>query len=159
MGFRISHVVFSADEKYLILSAETGGGLAVYDVLALMSGSQQTAFELPTNGRALRAIAPNPTPERGEYLAILTVDGDLMMANLQERKFSSGPEGLVLKRCVSCISWSSKGKQLVAGLGDGTAYQMMPDGEGKANIPRPPNVDSNNFRKHYYTILNNLANT
>jgi nucleoporin NUP159 len=53
MTIRISQVAFSADESYLVLSAEVGGGLAVYDVQALMQGSTQTAFELSTNGQEL----------------------------------------------------------------------------------------------------------
>lgn len=142
MTIRISQVAFSADESYLVLSAEVGGGLAVYDVQALMQGSTQTAFELSTNGQALRALNPNPTPEKGELFAVVTADGKLMMANLKERTFISGPNGQLLKDGVSCISWSAKGKQLVAGLGNGTAYQMTPEGEGKAEIPRPPDVES-----------------
>jgi nucleoporin NUP159 len=142
MTIRISQVAFSADESYLVLSAEVGGGLAVYDVQALMQGSTQTAFELSTNGQALRALNPNPTPEKGELFAVVTADGKLMMANLKERTFISGPNGQLLKDGVSCISWSAKGKQLVAGLGNGTAYQMTPEGEGKAEIPRPPDVEA-----------------
>jgi nucleoporin NUP159 len=147
MPMRVSQLAFSADESYLILSAETGGGLAVYDVQALLQGSTQSAFELSTNGQALRALSPNPTPEKGELLALVTTDGNLMMANLKERSFISGPNGQVLKTGVSCVSWSTKGKQLVAGLGDGTAYQMTPEGEGKAEIPRPPNVDRGDHGK------------
>jgi nucleoporin NUP159 len=147
MPMRVSQLAFSADESYLVLSAETGGGLAVYDVQALLQGSTQSAFELSTNGQALRALAPNPTPEKGELLALVTTDGNLMMANLKERSFVSGPNGQVLKTGVSCVSWSTKGKQLVAGLGDGTAYQMTPEGEGKAEIPRPPNVDGGDHGK------------
>jgi nucleoporin NUP159 len=107
-----------------------------------MQGSTQTAFELSTNGQALRALTPNPTPEKGELFAVVTADGKLMMANLKERTFISGPDGQFLKEGVSCISWSAKGKQLVAGLGNGTAYQMTPEGDRKAEIPRPPDVDA-----------------
>jgi nucleoporin NUP159 len=142
MTIRISQVAFSADESYLVLSAEIGGGLAVYDVQALMQGSTQIAFQLSTNGQALRALTPNPTPEKGELFAVVTADGKLMMANLKERTFISRLNQQFLKEGVSCISWSAKGKQLVAGLGNGTAYQMTPEGDGKAEIPRPPDVDA-----------------
>ncbi|KAJ3472570.1 hypothetical protein NLG97_g10881 [Lecanicillium saksenae] len=57
------------------------------------------------------------------------------MANLRERQVSNA-----LKSQVSCISWSAKGKQLVAGLGDGSIYQMTPEGQGKAEIPKPPSI-------------------
>lgn len=143
MPMRLSQVAFSADESYLVLAAEVGGGLAVYDVQALLQGSTQSAFELSTNGQALRALVPNPTAERAELFAVVTADGNLMMANLKERAFVAGANGQVLKDGVSCLSWSTKGKQLVAGLGNGTAYQMTPEGVGKLDIPKPPGVDNN----------------
>lgn len=168
MPMRISQLAFSADESYLVLSAEGGGGLAVYEVQALLQGSTQPTFELSTNGQALRALAPNPTSEKGELFAVVTTDGNLMMANLKERAFVSGPNGQVLKSGVSCLSWSSKGKQLVAGLGNGTASQMTPDGSGKGEIPKPPGIDDNHHSKssllhnkvcnaHLYSVVDNMA--
>jgi nucleoporin NUP159 len=142
LGIRVSQVAFTADEAYLILSAEIGGGLAVYEVQSLMNGSQVSAFEMSTNSESLGALVPNPTPEKGELLAIVTTDGKLMIADLKERSFISGANGQVLKDGVSCISWSVKGKQVVAGLADGSAFQMTPEGVAKAQIPRPPNVDA-----------------
>ncbi|KAL2064813.1 hypothetical protein VTL71DRAFT_3953 [Oculimacula yallundae] len=142
MPMRVSQVAFSADETYLVLSAETGGGLAVYEVQSLLQGSTEPAYQLPTENLALRALIPNPTPEKAELFALVTTDGKLMMANIKEKSFVSGSNGPVLKTGVSCVSWSARGKQLVAGLGNGTAYQMTPEGEGKAEIPRPPNVNA-----------------
>ena len=138
MPYRLSQVAFSSDERYLVISAESGGGLAVYDVQALMQPNPQPTFQLPTNGNPIRALIPNPTPERAELFAIVGKNGDLMMANLQTRQFISGPTGPVLRQNVSCLSWSTRGKQLVAGLADGTAHQMTPEGEAKAELPRPP---------------------
>lgn len=132
---RVSQLAFTADENYLILSAETGGGLAVYEVQSLLQGSTNTAFELPTNGEPLRALIPNPTVEKTELCAIITNGGNLHMANLKERRISNP-----LKAQVSCLSWSSKGKQLCAGLADGTIHQLTPEGEGKGDIPKPPNL-------------------
>lgn len=145
MPMRISHVVFTADENFLILSAEDGGGLAVYEVQNLLNGSTQSSFEMPTNSLSLRALIPNPTPEKGELLAIVTTDGKLMMANLKEKAFVSGANGQILKDGVSCVSWSTRGKQLVAGLGDGSACQMTPDGVIKGEIPRAPSVGQNHY--------------
>ncbi|KAI4172778.1 MAG: hypothetical protein LQ343_003370 [Gyalolechia ehrenbergii] len=141
LGIRISHVAFSADEKFLILSAEEGGGLAVYDVQSLLHGNTQSAFEISTNGASLRTLLPNPTAERAELLAVVTVKGQLLMANLASRQFVKGPQGTTLKEGVSCVSWSTRGKQLVAGLGDGSCYQLTPEGEGKNNIPPPPDLE------------------
>ena len=137
---RVSQVAFSADENFLVLSAESGGGLAVYDVQSLMQGATESAFQLTTNGTALRALLPNPTPEKAELFAAVFTNGQLLMANLRIREFISGPQGQVLKDGVSCISWSARGKQLIAGLGNGTSYQMTPEGEGKAELPRPSSL-------------------
>ncbi|OLN88683.1 Nucleoporin NUP159 [Colletotrichum chlorophyti] len=134
---RVSQLAFSADESYLILSAESGGGLAVYDVQGLLQGGTKAAFELATNGETLRTLIPNPTTEKAELCAIVMNSGNLHMANLKERKISDP-----LKGQVSSISWSTKGKQLVAGLADGTIFQMTPEGENKGEIPRPPSVSN-----------------
>lgn len=135
MPMRVSQLAFTADENYLVLSAETGGGLAVYEVQSLLQGSTKAAFELSTNGEQLRALIPNPTPEKAELCAIVTDGGNLHMANLKEQRISNP-----LKDQVSCVSWSSKGKQLCAGLADGSIFQMTPEGDGKGDIPKPPNL-------------------
>lgn len=156
IGMRVSQVAFSADESFLVISAETGGGLAVYDVQALMQGSTQSAFELSTNGVSLRALTPNPTPEKAELFAAVTTNGDLMMANLKSRQFLSGPTGQTMKNGVSCVSWSTRGKQLVAGMGNGTGFQMTPEGEGKAEIPRPLALDGDQHVSSISWLENNV---
>ena len=140
IGMRVSQVAFSADEKYLAISAEVGGGLAVYDVQALMQGNTTPTFELSTNGTSLRALVPNPTAEKAELFAVVTTKGELMMGNLMTRQFLNGARGQTMKEGVSCVSWSTRGKQLVAGLGNGACYQMTPEGEGKGELPRPPDL-------------------
>ncbi len=137
LGMRVSHLAFTANEEHLLLSAETGGGLAVYSVGTLMEGSAQRIFELSTNGTSLRSIAPNPTSEKAELIALITANGELKMANLTSQQLGNGPQGQTLKNSVSCVSWSNRGKQLVAGLGDGACVQMTPEGDIKAEIPRP----------------------
>src|SRR5207248_9003819 len=69
MPMRISQVAFSADENYLVLSAESGGGLAVYEVQNLMLGRANSSFELSTNNTSLRALVPNPTAENAKFFA------------------------------------------------------------------------------------------
>ncbi|KAB8299264.1 hypothetical protein EYC80_001349 [Monilinia laxa] len=156
MSMRVSQLAFSADDAYLVISAEAGGGLAVYEVDALLNGSTQTAFEVPTSGESLRALVPNPTRDKGELLAVVTVDGNLMMANLKDRAFKSGPNGQILRSGVSCVSWSTKGKQLVAGLGDGSAVQMTPEGEIKAEIPKPPGINDGDHVSSITWLENNV---
>lgn len=141
IGMRVSQVVFSADENYLVISAENGGGLAVYNVPSLMEGSTQPAFELSTHGSSLRSIVANPTPEKSDFVAVVTVSGELEMANLSSCQFIGGPQGQNMKDGVTCVSWSTRGKQLVAGLGNGTCVQMTPEGGITAEIPRPSNLE------------------
>ncbi|KAK5628202.1 hypothetical protein RRF57_003917 [Xylaria bambusicola] len=145
LGLRVSQLAFSADEAYLILSAEQGGGLAVYDVDGFQQGRTQSAFEIPTNGESLRALVPNHMPEKSDLCAVVTNEGKLLMANLKTRNFVSKGNSQVLREQVSCVAWSNKGTQLVAGLGDGTICQLTPDGEVKAEIPRPPELDASYY--------------
>ena len=141
LGIRMSQVVFSADEEFLVLSAEDGGGLAVYEVTALLNGLTQPAFEMSTNNLSLRHLIPNPIAEKAELFALVSQTGQLMVAKLKSRELFSNSQGFVLKEGVSCISWSNRGKQLIAGLGDGTCAQMTPEGEIKAELPRPPSIE------------------
>lgn len=147
MPMQVSQLAFTADENYLVLSAESGGGLRVYETQALLSGSTDAAFDIATNGEALRALIPNPTSEKAELCAIITQNGNLHMANLQQKSISNA-----LKSQVSCLSWSAKGKQLCAGLADGTVCQMTPEGDAKAEIPLPPNV-SNSHGKFTFLLV------
>ncbi|RYP91610.1 hypothetical protein DL770_002236 [Monosporascus sp. CRB-9-2] len=156
LPLRICQLAFTTDENYLVISAEQGGGLAVYEVQALQQGSTEPAFQIPTNGESLRALAPNPNSEMAELCAVVTDKGKLLMANMKERNFAAGRNGQVLREQVSCISWSNKGKQLVAGLGDGTIAQMTPEGEVKAEIPRPPSLDASYFVEFLLWLENNL---
>ncbi|KAI1202422.1 hypothetical protein F5X97DRAFT_237569 [Nemania serpens] len=156
LSLRISQLTFSADEAYLILSAEQGGGLAVYDVNALQQGSTQTAFQIPTNGQSLRALVPNPRPEKAELCAVVTNDGKLLMANFKEGGFVSRDPSKILREQVSCVAWSNRGKQLVAGLGDGTMCQLTPEGDVKAEIPRPPQLDPSYYVSAIVWLENDL---
>ena len=152
LGLKISQVAFSADEEFLVLSALNGGGLAVYEVQGLMQGVTQTAFEMSTNNASLRSLLPNPTIEKAELFAVVTAEGQLMVANLKSRQFVSGNQGQLLKDGVSCVSWSNKGKQLIAGLGNGSCFQMTPEGEGKAEIASPSGLEGQHHGK-YMSLL------
>ncbi|KAB2576298.1 Nucleoporin [Lasiodiplodia theobromae] len=137
---RLSQIAFTSDEQHLVISAQQGGGLAIHEVAALSQKNTNSAFQMPTQNMALRALVPNPAPELAEYIAMVTEKGQLMIANLKQRDFVQTQNGAVLKDNVSCVTWSNKGKQLVAGLADGTVMQMKPDGSPQALIPRPPEL-------------------
>ncbi|KUI67916.1 hypothetical protein VM1G_02606 [Cytospora mali] len=137
MPMRISHLVFTPDEQYLVLSAEQGGGLAVYETQTLLQGSSQAAFEVSTSGESVKALIPNPMPELAELCAVVTNNGNLLMANFKEKSLINGSNGPVIRNQVTSAAWSTKGKQVVAGMADGTVVQMTPDGTEKAHIPKP----------------------
>jgi len=153
---RISHLAFSSDESFLIICAEEGGGLQVYDVNGLKQGNTNPAFQLATNGVSIRALVPNPAPENGHIIALVLTDGKLMLADLKSRNFQAGKNGMVLREGVSCISWSVRGKQIVAGLGNGTALQLDPSGDVKAEIPRPPQLDGDQYMSGISWLGNDL---
>lgn len=149
LGMRVSQVAFSADENFLVLSAESGGGLAVYDVQSLIQGNTQTVCEIATNGTALRALVPNPAPEKAQLFAAVSTNGELMIADLKARQVVTGSQGQVLKTGVSCVSWSNRGRQLIAGLGEGSLSQMTPEGKITGNLPKPSSVEGDQFGKTF----------
>ncbi|CAC9890768.1 unnamed protein product [Aureobasidium pullulans] len=138
---QVSHVAFSADESSLAIAAQEGGGLAVYDVQALLQGKKESAFQISTNGISVRALEPNPSPENAHLFAVVLADGKLMIADFKQRQLVNTSNGAVFREGVRCVSWSVRGKQLVVGLEDGSAEQYDPQGNVKAQIPRPPQLE------------------
>lgn len=147
---RPTHVAFTPGDDGLILATENGPTISVFDTNTLTQGNAQPAISIPTNGVSLRALTPNPDPS-STLVALVTVNGELLIADLKAGSLVPGPNGPVLKDGVSCASWSNKGKQLVAGLADGTGYQMTPDGTMKAEIPRPSDLEGDCHSKFYIT--------
>lgn len=141
---RLSQVVFSSDESCLVISAEEGGGLAVYDTDALLNGKSEPAFQVPTNGVAVRQLIANPSKDNSHQFGLVLSNGQLLLADLKQRQLVNGASGNpVFKENVSCACWSRLGKQIVAGLADGTAAQVDLQGNTKAVIPKPPQVMAN----------------
>jgi nucleoporin NUP159 len=138
---RVSQVVFSSDESCLVISAEEGGGLAVYDTNGLLDGNKESAFQIATNGVAVRQILANPSKENSHQFGLVLANGQLLLADLKQRQLVNGASGSpVFKENVSCACWSRLGKQIVAGLADGTAAQIDLQGNTKAVIPKPPQL-------------------
>lgn len=142
---RVSQVAFSSDEKFLVICADEGGGLAMYEVQSLLQGNTTPAFQMGTEGIGIRALVPNPAEETAHIFALVLEDGKLMMANLKDRSWLQGNSGPVLRSAgVTCGSWSLRGKQLTAGLEDGTAVQLKPDGRVASTVPKPPQLKDPN---------------
>ncbi|CAD0037689.1 unnamed protein product [Aureobasidium pullulans] len=130
---QVSHVAFSADESSLAIAAQEGGGLAVYDVQALLQGNKESAFQISTNGISVRALEPNPSPENAHLFAVVLTDGKLMIADFKQRQLVNTSNGAVFREGVRCVSWSVRGKQLVVGLEDGSAEQYDPQGNAASS--------------------------
>ncbi|KAK3718683.1 hypothetical protein LTR37_004900 [Vermiconidia calcicola] len=140
---RVSQVSFSSNESCLVVAAEQGGGLAVYDTNALANGNAEAAFQLATEGESVRQILPNPNPaeEFSRYFVVVTVNGKLLLADLKEQKLVTAFSGsTVFHDNVTCACWSRLGKQIVAGLANGSAVQVDHQGVVKATIPEPPQL-------------------
>jgi nucleoporin NUP159 len=133
----LRHVAFSTDGDFLVTSAEETGGLAVYDVAAIMrQGKKDPGNQISTDGIPVRALYPNPATEFGQYFAVLLDSGKLEIINV-----SNGKKLTIREDGVNCTTWSTRGKAVVAGLADGTLAVHMSSGELKGIIPRPPNLD------------------
>jgi len=145
---RLSHVAFTSNGDYLVICAENGGGLAVYNTQSISTGNKEPTFQIGTEGVPVRALAPNPAAELAHFVAVVLSGGQLMVANLQAKEFILGANNSkILKDGVSCVAWSVRGKQLVAGLGDGNAFQIDPSGNPKAVIAQPPQIGPNHHSK------------
>ncbi|KAK3630837.1 hypothetical protein LTR56_017254 [Elasticomyces elasticus] len=140
---RCSQVAFSSDEACLVVVAEQGGGLGVYDTNALLKGNKDTAFTVGTNGVGVRQLLPNPNPssELAHMFGLVLETGQLLLADLSKQDLSKNAQGNpVFAEGVTSACWSRLGKQIVAGRGDGTAAQIDPQGNIKAEIPLPPRL-------------------
>ncbi|PWY70968.1 hypothetical protein BO70DRAFT_432056 [Aspergillus heteromorphus CBS 117.55] len=143
---RPTHITFASGDSALVLATENGAQLSVFQTESLLQGNAQPALSIPTNGTTFRFLAPNPAPAEDAHsslVALVTTGGDLLIANIKAGSLVSGASGQVLKSGVSTVCWSNKGKQLVAGLADGTAFQLTPEGAQKDAIPRPPDLEDN----------------
>ena len=128
-------MAFTASDDALVLATENGSQITVYRTDTLVQGNAQPALSVPTNGVSIRSLAPNPDPA-STFVALVTANDELLIADLKAGSLISGANGPILRNGVSCVAWSNKGKQLVAGMADGSVDQMTPDGANKAQIPR-----------------------
>lgn len=134
---KLRHVAFSAEGDLLVISAEEGGGLAVFDPSQLMKQNFKPGNEIATDKQPVRALLPNPTAEFEHMFAAILDNGRLCLIDIV-----SGDTRTIREEGVVCASWSTKGKALAVGLKDGTGvlYLINKELTQKAVIPRPPNI-------------------
>lgn len=134
---RLTHVAFASNETCLVIAEQGSAEIVAYDVKGLLAGNQKFKITLSTNA-PIRAVLPNPDPVQAHLFALLNTKGQVLLANLQGKaELQSGVNGPVLAENATCLAWSTKGKQLIAGKANGTAVQLKPDGTIVANIPKP----------------------
>ncbi|KAL2815790.1 hypothetical protein BDW59DRAFT_166681 [Aspergillus cavernicola] len=140
---RPTHIAFASGDSALVLATENGSQLSIFETGSLLQPNAQPAISIPTSGVTFRVLAPNPAQAEDSHsslVALVTTAGELFIADLKAGNLISGPNGNVLKTGVSSVCWSNKGKQLIAGLADGSGYQMTPDGTQKGLTPIPPDL-------------------
>ncbi|OKL55768.1 hypothetical protein UA08_08997 [Talaromyces atroroseus] len=155
---RPTHVAFCAADSALAVATESHNQIAVYDAASLGTGNPQPQMSIQING-PVRSLAPNPAPESeslSSFIALVTANGDLLLADLKTGSLVNGPSGLVFRSGVASVAWSTKGKQMVAGLADGSCIQLDPKGAVKAEIPRPPALDGNKHVSSISWVENNV---
>lgn len=146
---QLRHVAFSADEDFLIISAESGGGLAVYDVGGLLKGDTKPGIEVATDGTPVRTLLANPA--LAQYVAVVLDSGRLIIVDV-----ASGMTKPVPVEGVTCFAWSLKGAAFVVGFQDGTAASYLADGfkERGSRVPCPPQAEEGYTSK--YLKLHNI---
>lgn len=112
----VSHIAFSADATKFYIAAASGG-LLVYTTSSAPDGRQE--LQVP----ALIDLTANPSDDS---LALLTAEGELLM--MRDNEINS------IGQDISAISWSKKGKQIIAGTKAGALIQYTPSGEVKAEL-------------------------
>ncbi|KAJ4348408.1 uncharacterized protein N0V89_009782 [Didymosphaeria variabile] len=137
---QLRQVAFSADEDFLVTSAENRGGLSVYSLDDLLKGNTQPGVQIPTENSPVRALLPNPAAEQAHYMAVILDSGRLDITDI-----TTGNARTVHSVGVTCASWSLKGKAFVAGFEDGTAsiHLVSSLDQVKGRVPRPPEVGEN----------------
>ena len=132
----LRHVVFSTEGEFLVVSAEEGGGLAVFDTHRVKAGDKTPTLQIDTDKTSLRALQPNPTPDLAHYFAAVLDTGKLVLVDVHKNITKT-----ILADGVICVAWSTRGKAVVAGMQDGSAAIYLADGQCKGVVPRPPGVD------------------
>lgn len=115
----ISHVAFAADASKFFVAA-TDGGLLTYATASPQNGRQET--QVPP----IIDLLSNPTDNS---VALLAADGQLIILSNDTTK--------VIAQGVTAISWSKKGKQIIAGTHTGALQQYTPDGTLKETLASP----------------------
>lgn len=133
---RLRHVVFSSDEDFLVLTAESGGGLAVYNTESVLN-KKNPENQIGTDQISVRALVPNPNPQFGQYFAVILENGRLFVVDI-----SDGKQVKLQEENATCVAWSNRGKAVIAGQKDGSAVQYGMKGDVMATVPRPPDMDA-----------------
>ncbi|WFD22614.1 hypothetical protein MEQU1_001288 [Malassezia equina] len=139
----VQYVAF-ADHDSRLVCALTNGRLLLWESGALRAGfSAPVIAEPPEANSHLLALEPNPGDRSTLCLAVygpepsLASGGTAYIMDLSQSDWSAP-----LCPGVTAVNWSTRGKQLVAGCQSGELVQLTPEGEVKAKIPPPPDMEA-----------------
>ena len=153
-----THISLNADEKTLAvvvtLPSTRKPHIYLFDTRSFSraSTSPKPFQEIPPAtppGVVIMELAWNPVMP--SMLAVVFSDGSLALHMINDKGFDSATLPPAEKIC--CISWSPKGKQLVAGKSDGSLTQYKPDLKEAKNIPKPVDPTNSEQRLSACSIL------
>lgn len=139
----VQYVAFAVHDSRLVC-ALTNGRLLLWESGALRAGfSAPVIVEPPEANGHLLALEPNPGDRSTLCLAVygpepnLASGGTAYIMDLSQSGWSAP-----LCPGVTAVNWSTRGKQLVAGCQSGELVQLTPEGDVKAKIPSPPDMEA-----------------
>ena len=116
-----------------------------YDVRAFVAGAAnvapfQEARSGVVTGPGSRVAEFAWNPVLASMLAVVFSNGSAALYMVDAADGAKAPDCCTIPAAagVTCVSWSPKGKQLVAGKADGTLTQYKPDLKEAKSIPAPP---------------------
>ena len=140
----VQHVTF-ADHDARLLCALVNGNILAWETSSLRSGFSAPLMVGPPEGNShLLALEPNPGDRSTLCLAVYGPElttasgGTAYILDLSHSVWSAPLpcDG------VTAVNWSTRGKQFVAGCRSGEIVQLTPEGEIKAKLPPPPEINS-----------------
>ncbi|KAJ2807780.1 hypothetical protein H4R20_001140 [Coemansia guatemalensis] len=127
---QVTHVGVSADEQRVVVCT-IGGKILVFSAQSLVGQGSNVPSTTISVGKEVRDMRVNPK-EMAALVAVLTLDGELLMVDIDNSSSSSVVKG---EARVTAICWSRKGKQIVCGDNKGILTQRTPtDGTAKRTI-------------------------
>ncbi|KAJ2082121.1 hypothetical protein H4R24_001817 [Coemansia sp. RSA 988] len=133
---QVTHVGISADEQRVVVCT-ISGKILVLSAQSLVGLGSNVPLTTVNVGKEVRDMRVNPK-EVAALVAVLTVDGELLMVDIDNSSSSSVVKS---EARVTAICWSRKGKQIVCGDSKGVLTQRTPTDGAAKRIIEPQTSD------------------